>query len=135
MYVLCGQTVEAVQIRYPRLPAVADKLKVIVPRNELQTGKLAARSWYMAEMTTPASHRSSMGDRYSAEITPLGKLLRPSSGLIESALHAGVPSAFHSTLAPPGQQRAMKSGRGLPTWGRHQKIQQICINTLVDLVN
>ena len=40
--------------------------------------------------------------------------MRPSSGRMAVAAQAGVPSAFHFTVAPPGQQRSMKSGRGRP---------------------
>lgn len=47
-------------------------------------------------------------------LSPLGKDLRPSSGRMAVAAQAGVPSAFDFTVAPPGQQRSMKSGRGRP---------------------
>ena len=48
-------------------------------------------------------------------VWPEGKDLMPSCGSMAPSAHLGSPSGVNTGVAPPGQQRCTKWGRGRPT--------------------
>ena len=92
--------------RYPR-PDVLQEVWPVLERHTVSTVDGASGAFWqrkgraLTRLVIPNS-------------APDGKLLRPSSTAMAFALHLGNPAS--QTGGPDGQHRAMKSGRGRPTY-------------------